>query len=159
MLNQVTARKYASAWANKVHADLKGLTDGQDGDFYGQLGSLGFDYQAKEAALAVRAYIFPYSTSFTSKPDLLPWLNGIAAQDPASVSHGIFEVCTPRWELQKQPSLFLRIDIRDGSQSEGDVVSRLLKFREDSVVWSNTKLTQALDGLVRKRRQEKQNKQ
>jgi hypothetical protein len=66
---------------------------------------------------------------------------------------------TPRWEPDKQPSLFLRIDLKDGSKSESEVVSQLLKFRENSVVWSNNKLTEALNGLVRKRRQEKQQQQ
>ena len=156
MLNEAIAHKYANAWATKVHANLQDLKPGPDGDFYGQLGSLGFDYRDRENTLVVRAYIFPYSASFTAKPDLLPWLNRIATEDPDSVSHGVFEVCTPRWEPERQPSLFLRIDLKDGSQPDSAVVSRLEKFRENSVVWSNTKLTEALDGLVRKRRQEKQ---
>lgn len=159
MLNEATARKYVAAWATKVHADLKDLKNGQGGDFYGRLGSLGFDYLAKDNMLVVRAYIFPYSASFTAKQDLLPWLNDLARADSDSVSHGMFETCIPRWEPDREPSLFLRIDLTDGMQSESGVIARLVKFREDSMVWSNTKLGEALDGLVRKRRQEKQQQQ
>jgi hypothetical protein len=154
MLNEATARTYTAAWAKKVHADVKDLKDGEGGDFFGQLGSLGFDYSSKEHTLTARAYIFPYSASFTSKQDLLPWLNQIATEDPASVSHGVFEVCVPRWELGKEPSLMLRIDFADGSEDGSNVVSRLMELRNDSVAWRMTRLTKALDGLVRKRRQE-----
>jgi hypothetical protein len=151
-MNEATARRNAAAWAKEVGANLQNLKQGEDGDFFGQLGSLGFDYFAKEGSLVVRAYLFPYSASFTSKEDLLPWLNRIAADEPNSVAYGTFETCKPRWEPDQEPSLFLRIDMQDGSQPESEVIRRLLKFRESSMIWSNTKLTQALDGLVRKRR-------
>ena len=159
MLNRATAWKYVSAWAKKVGANVQDLKQGEGGDFFGQLGSLGFDYLAKENMLVVRAYMFAYSASFTSKEDLLPWMNRIATEDPNSVSHGTFETCKPRWELDKEPSLFLRIDMQDGSQSESDVISRLVNFRENSLLWRRNKLTVALDGLVRKRRQERQQQQ
>jgi hypothetical protein len=154
MLNEATARKYAAAWANKVHANLQDLKPGSGGDFFGQLGSLGFDYLARESTLAVRAYIFAYDAEVTSQPDLLPWLNRVAAQDPESVSHGVFETGTPRWEPDKPPSLFLRIDLRDGSQSESDVLSRLMKLREDALIWRRNKLTKVMGDLVRQQRQE-----
>lgn len=153
MLDREVAWSYAAAWAKEVRADLKNLKLGKGRDFFGQLGSLGFDYLADEGMLVVRAYLFPYSASFTSKEDLLPWLNQIAAEDPDSVSHGTFETCTPRWEPDKEPSLFLRMEIREGSRPTPELISRLIQFRADSVVWSNYRLTKALDGLVRKRRE------
>lgn len=155
MLDETTARKYAAAWARKTGATLQDLKPDDNGGFFGQLGSLGFDYSAGEHLLRVRGYVFPYSASFISKPDLLPWLNRIAAEKPDTVSGGVFEACTPRWEPGKEPSLFLRIDIRDGSQPEAALLARLLKFREDTMVWSRTRLTEALDGLVKQRRQKK----
>ena len=155
MLDGTTARKYAAAWARKVGANTSDLKEAGS-DFFGLLGSLGFEYVAKEQTLIVRGYVFAYSASFNAKPDLLPWLNRIAAEEPASVSNGVFESRTPRWEPEKEPSLFLRIDIKDGSQPESAVVSRLLKFRDDAMLWDRTKLTEALDGLVRHRRQQRQ---
>jgi hypothetical protein len=153
MLDEVTARKYTEIWARKVRADLRDLKQSENGDFFGQLGSLCFEYLATEGVLVVRAYIFPYSASFTAKEDLLPWLNRIAAEDPGSVSHGVFETYKARWEPEKEPSLFLRIELHD-KQPESEVIARFVKLREDSMVWRRAKLTEALDGLVRKRRQE-----
>jgi hypothetical protein len=152
MLDRATAQKYATAWAKKVGANTGDLKEA-GGDFFGLLGSLGFEYLAKEQRLAVRGYVFAYSTAFNSKADLLPWLNQIAAEQPASVSNGLFESLTPRWEPEKEPSLFLRIDFKDGSMSDSAAVSRLLKFRDDVVLWDRSKLTEALDGLVKHRRQ------
>lgn len=154
VLNEVTARKYASAWAKKVGANIDDLARRDEGDFFGQLGSLGFEYLARENTLVVRAYIFPRSTSFTSQPKLLPLLNRIAAEDPDSVSNGKFEVCKAPWEPDKQPSLFLRIDLKDGSQSESSVISRLVKLREDAMLWHRAKLTEVLDDLAKKEQQE-----
>lgn len=155
MLDNARALKYTTAWARKVGANSRDLQEAPPADFFGQLGSLGFDYSATQKTLVVRAYLFPYSTSFTSKPDLLPWLNRIASQHPDWVSKGVFETCTPRWEPDKDPSLFLRIDLSDGSQAESAVIAGLLKLREDAVLWQRVKLTEALDGLVRHRRQQK----
>jgi len=158
-LTENIARNYAAAWARKVHADIGDLKSMPDDGFAGMLGSLGFKYLPQAQILAVRAYIFPYSAKMTSKPDLLPWLNDIAARDPDGVSHGVFETIVGPWEPDKEPSLFLRIDLSDGSQSTSAVLARLVKLREDSVVWSHAKLTDALDGLVRKRRQERAQQQ
>src|SRR5215831_2429991 len=153
VLTDIIARKYAAAWASKVHADIGDLKPEPDGGFAGMLGSLGFQYFPQAQILAVRAYIFPRDAEMMGKPDLLPWLNAIAARDPDAASHGVFETAVGPWEPDKEPSLFLRIDLSDGSQSTSAVLARLVKLREDSVVWSHAKLTDALDGL-RKRRQE-----
>src|SRR5215471_19222522 len=80
-LTENIARNYAAAWARKVHADIGDLKPMPDGGFAGMLGSLGFQYLPQAPILAVRAYIFPYSAKMTSKTDLLPWLNDIAARD------------------------------------------------------------------------------
>ena len=151
MLDASTAKRYAGAWASKVGADTRDLREA-GGDFFGMLGSLGFEYVAAERTLIVRGYVFARSASFNSKPDLLPWLNRIAAEHPASVSNGVFEARAPRWEADKEPSLFLRIENKDGSLSDKAVVSRLERLRDDALVWDRTKLTEALDGLVRQRR-------
>ncbi|HXM45784.1 MAG TPA: hypothetical protein VN924_31400 [Bryobacteraceae bacterium] len=155
MLDNATARKYTAAWARKVGANPRDLQEAPPADFFGRLGSLGFDYSAAQKRLAVRAYLFPYSASFTSGHDLLPWLNGIGSQHPDWVSSGVFETCTPRWEPDKEPSLFLRVDLHDGSQGDSAVIARLLKLREDAMLWRRVKLTEALDSLVRHERQEK----
>ena len=141
MLDETTARRYATAWAKKVSADMQDLQQGPGGDFFGELGSLGFDYSAKERVLAVRAYIFAYSAEFAAQPDIVPWLNKIAAEKPDTVSYGVFESCVPRWEPDKEPSLFLRIDLKDGSERDSAVLARLIGFRENA--------------MVKKRRQEK----
>jgi hypothetical protein len=107
MLDEATARKHAVAWADKVHANLQDLKQSEGNAFFGLLGSLGFEYLPKEGTLAVRAYIFPRDAKLTGKPDLLPFLNKLAAEDPESVSHGTFETCKAPWEPDKQPSLFL----------------------------------------------------
>ena len=156
MVDEKTARRFAEVWANKVRANVKDIKEGSGGDFFGQLGSLGFDYYAKTGVLTVRAYVFPYSTTLNSRPDLLPWLNRIIEKEKAPAFDGVFEICIPRWELDKDPSLFLRIDIKDGSEKESAVVSRLIKLRENSVLWRRAKLTEALDSLVKKNRQDKQ---
>lgn len=154
MLDEQIARRYTAAWADRVGASLKDLHQGENGSFFGQLGSLGFEYLPKQEILAVRAYILPRSRTLTSRADLLPWLNSIAATDPESVSHGIFEVCPAPWEPDKEPSLFLRIDIRDGREPESAVMSRFSKLREDGLIWRRTKLVQALDALEKTRRRE-----
>ena len=154
-LDESNARRYAESWARKVGATINKLKQGQEGDFFGQLGSLGFDYDAKKSVLTVRAYIFPYSTTLNSRPDLLPWLNGIIEQEKAPAFDGVFEVCVPRWEPDKDPSLFLRIDLKDGNEKKSAVMSRLIKLRENSVLWRRAKFTDALDGLVKKHRQDK----
>lgn len=159
MLDGETARKYAAAWAKKVHADLQDLKRGPGADFFGQLGSLGFDYSAEQRTLAVRAYIFPYDAEVASQPDLLPWLNRYAASDPDSVARGVFETGTPRWEPDKPPSLFLRIELRDGTQSESAVLSQLVKLREDAMIWSHSKLTEVMGELVKQQRQDKDRQQ
>ena len=156
MLNEATARKYAAAWANKVHANLQDLKLGEGGDFFGELGSLGFEYVARESTLVVRAYIFPNAASLTANTDMLPWLNRIAAENPDSVSHGVFEICRAPWEPDKEPSLFLRIDLKEGNLSDSDVISRLEKLREDAMIWRRNKLTKALGDMVRKQREGKQ---
>lgn len=155
MVDEKTARRFAEVWSNKVRANVKDIKVGSGGDFFGQLGSLGFDYYAKAGVLTVRAYVFPYSTTLNSKPDLLPWLNRIIEEEKTPPFDGVFEVCVPRWELDKDPSLFLRIDIKDGSEKESVVISRLLKLRENSVLWQRAKFTEALAGLVKKHKQDK----
>ena len=154
-LTENIARNYAAAWARKVHADIGDLKSMPDGGFAGMLGSLGFQYFPQAPILAVRAYIFPHDAEVTRAPDLLPWLNDIAAHDPDGVSHGVFETVVGLWEPDKEPSLFLRIDLSDGSQSTSAVLARLVKLREDSVVWRRTKLTEAMGELVKKERAEK----
>ena len=78
MLNEVTARKYATAWANKVHASLQDLKQSEGGGFFGLLGSLGFEYLPKESTLAVRAYIFPRDAEFKVEINHKPiWVDGL----------------------------------------------------------------------------------
>src|SRR5262249_33611989 len=149
------ARNYAAAWARKAHGDIGDLKSMPDGGFAGMLGSLGFQYFPQAQILVVRAYIFPRDAEVTSQPDLLPWLNDIAARDPDAVSHGVFETIVGPWEPDKEPSLLLRIDLSDGSQSTSAVVARLVKLREDSVVWRRAKLTEVMGELVKKERAEK----
>jgi hypothetical protein len=45
----------------------------------------------------------------------LPWLDRIAAEDPHSVSGGVFAITTARREPDEEPTLFLRIKIKDAS--------------------------------------------
>jgi hypothetical protein len=151
MLDEVAARRYAVAWANKVHANIQDIKGNENGGFFGLLGSLGFEYLPKESVLAVRAYIFPRDAELTGKPDLLPFLNQIAVEEPESVSYGRFETCKAPWEPDKQPSLFLRIDIKEEGQTEAVVLSRLDKLRDDAMVWRRNKFTKALDTLRKKR--------
>jgi hypothetical protein len=152
MLDEARARQYAETWAKKAGDRMEQVKKGEGGDFFGPIGSLAFDYSAKDQALVVRAYLQPYSKAFCANPDVLPWLNRIAAEKPESVSRGVFETLTPRWEPEKQPSLFLRIDITDGSAKESAVLARLLKMRDDAMVWKGSKLTDALDAMVKAKR-------
>lgn len=158
MLDTITAHKYAAAWAKKVRAetDFQNLRQAPEGDFFGKLGSLGFDYSAKDHMLAVRSYLFAYSASFNANPDLVAWLNRSAVEEPSSVSGAIFESCVPRWEPDKQPSLFLRINITDGNLSDSAVVAKLILFRDNGVLWSRSKLTKAIDSLVRNQREKRE---
>lgn len=153
-LDEVVARQYVKAWAKKVSAqnDEKNLMADGKGGFYGKVGSLGFEYNSKSKMLIVRFYVFPYSDSFNTKSDLLPWLNDIAIKEPESVSGGYFESTKPAWELDQEASLFLRMDIKDGSAQDSTFVSRIEKLRTAGMVWSRSKLTDALDSLVKKRR-------
>lgn len=150
-----TAREYVTAWAKKVSAedDFAELRSEGSGDFFGQVGSLGFEYLKEKNALIVRAYVYPNDKEFTtSRDDLLPFLNQIAAKEPERVSQGVFEVTQARWEPDKEPSLFLRIEIRNANVSDVQLISRFTKLREDAFIWSRVHLTEALDQLVKERR-------
>jgi hypothetical protein len=152
MLTETTARSYVDAWAQKVNRGRQDLTPRAGGGFFGMVGSLGFEFLPAENTLAVRAYIFPRDAEFTGHPELLPMLNKIAAEDPKGASYGTFETLKAPWEAEKEPSLFLRIDLKDGSQSKSAVLSRLTKLREDAMVWRNDKLTKALDAQGKEKR-------
>lgn len=149
------AKRYIAAWAREVRADANKVEE-SGGDFFGRVGSLGFEYLAGRKVLVVRGYVFPYSASFNAKPDLLPWLNQIAKDEPEPVRGGSFESLTPRWEPGKEPSLLLRIEVKDPALTDKQFVSQMLAFRDTALMWDRTKLTKALDGLVRHRRQLKQ---
>src|SRR5882672_2557093 len=108
-LDRTTAYRYALAWAEFEHDDPALLKTASNGDFFGTLGSISFDYSAGRGVLTARATVQPNAIRLVKRPDVVEELHKVERENPKSVDDAEFELTTGRWENDdSEPWLYLR---------------------------------------------------
>ena len=142
-LDRKTAFGYAKAWARFEHDDISKIHEEPSGDFYGTLGSIAFDYIENAKVLTVRAAAQPWAKRLVNRSDILEELHAIEKQDPKALDFSHFELTSGRWQKDNsEPWLYLRIDIKDDSQGDEQVVQRLKSLGDMAHLWFRVKLSQ-----------------
>ena len=155
-LDRTAAYRCVTAWAHFERDDISDITTDADGDFYGSLGSISFDYSAKNKLLAVRAAAQPYARRLSKRSDILAELHQIEIDDPKSVAYARFELVSGRWQRDhSEPWLYLRLDITTGSQSSDDFVKRLKILGDTAHLWFRIRLAEVTDRVNKRDRQQK----
>lgn len=148
-ITKASALRYAAAWAGVVHADTATLTNTPDGDFYGQLGSVAFEYLAASHTLVARAVVAPFSGALARRPDVIAELKRIERAEPQTVALAAFDYVLGRWQSRHEPALYLRYDFSRQSLSEHEFVEKMKVLRDTAYLWNRNKFTEVLDRLNR----------
>ena len=166
-----TAYRLIADWRIDEGLDPQDFIERQaNGDFYGEVATLYFQFDNATQNLMVRGRVLPDSAGLVKYHDIMPVLDRIAREEPERVSHAQFDfVRTFRDDKDENPSLYLRRDYTEASAPTHKLIralSRLLgrpngeatlfeewrKLRETAYVWHRAYLAPVL-GPIAERRQ------
>jgi len=148
VMDKEVALQYAKAWAESVHGDFNTLTLLDNGDFYGIMDtSIGFEYINTDNLLIIRAVIKPFGSSLLQRQDIMNELHRIEEKDPKSVANAKFELILGKWQTRQEPSLYLRLDIKNQAISINQFITNLKELGDVAFLWNSTYFSEVVDGL------------
>jgi hypothetical protein len=150
-MDSATANKLVTDWARAEKESPTAIVHQTNGDFYGKVATLGFQFDNANQDLVVRGRVLPDAASLLKYKDIMQELERIARDEPERVSGAQFDVTHMPWDTGNQPTLYLRRDYRAGGASEEELFEQWRKLRETAYLWHRTYFRQAIDPVVQRR--------
>lgn len=149
-MDAVTAYRYVAAWATAENEDIRSIQRLPSGDFFGEIASIGFQFDGERKLLVVRAAALPFAESLMGYPDILQELHRIAREEPERVDGAKFELIKAPWD-KDEPTLYLRLEYGDDTVPAAVLIPKWRKLRETGYLWLRTRLVDAIDPIVQLR--------
>jgi len=151
-MDSATAYKLVSDWARAEREDTRGISRQANGDFYGKVATLGFQFDNANQNLAVRGLVLPDTARLVKYKDVMQELERIAREEPERVFHAQFDLVRPPWDVgDDNPTLYLRRDYKTVGQGEASLFEQWRKLREIAYLWLRTYFREAVDPVVQRR--------
>lgn len=162
-LDQKTAFEYITAWARSQNESLVDIVEAihqeKNGDFYGVIGALSFDYGETNHTLSVYGTILAGADvledepsekpNYTSGASIMNELKRIEKTEPdyikgANVAGYTFELLRGRWQDDPRPGLYLKMLISQTTNQE-QLVEKFNELSKISYTWRKVGLPMVIE--------------
>jgi hypothetical protein len=150
-MESASAFKLVGDWARAERDNTDAIHHQANGDFYGKVATLGFQFDNAAKNLAVRGRVLIDAASLMKYQDILQELNRIARDEPERVSRARFDLVRMPWDTGDQPTLYLRQDYKVADVKEAWLFEQWRKLRETAYLWHRTYYREAVDPVVQRR--------
>ena len=150
-MDSASAFKLVADWARAERDRTDSIHGQANGDFYGKVATLGFQFDSAAQNLVVRGRVLLDAASLIKYQDIMQELERIARDEPERVSRAQFDLVRMPWDTGDQPTLYLRRDYKMADDNEAGLFEQWRKLRETAYLWHRTYYRQAVDPVVQRR--------